>query len=219
MARIMIGYPCPYKGTSLAKNNCRIDAQTVRGWKSHMSRQHGQFSQEQLSAIVGAVAPDPEKGRSLFLAEMDGKSEVPGQNTEAGEKTSVGGERRNESAPEQEKKTVPLKMKKLKKALSALPEMFLKAKGIVPDESDKEMIDGATEILEEMFGVSLEVPETAWIIRSRLLALLFPLGAMLLVWAKHEFKFKFTVEDKKEGEEVKPNGNAEPGLPKVNPNL
>lgn len=218
MARIMIGYPCPYKGTSLAKNNCRIDAQTVRGWKSHMSRQHGQFSQEQLSAIVGAVAPDPERGRSLFLAERDGKPEVPGQEAEAGEKTGIGGERRNETAPEQEKKTVPLKMKKLKKALSALPEMFLKAKGIVPDESDKEMIDGATEILEEMFGVSLEVPETAWIIRSRLLALLFPLGAMLLVWAKHEFKFKFTVEDKKEGEEVKPNGNATPET-KITPNL
>lgn len=216
----MIGYPCPYKGTPQQRNSCRIDAQTVRGWKGHMSRQHGQFSQEQLSAIVGAVAPDPEKGRSLFLAELDGKPEVLGQSNDVGEKTNIGGERQNESAPEQQKKTVPLKMKKLKKALSALPEMFLKAKGIVPDESDKEMIDGATEILEEMFGVSLEVPETAWVIRSRLLALLFPFGAILVVWAKHTFKFNFAVEekDKKESEEVKPNGNATPET-KITPNL
>lgn len=218
----MTMYPCPYKDTEKGNKHCKRDNESLRGWKMHMTRQHGQWSQDQLQMLVGAAAPDPERGRSLFLAEIDGKSEVPGQNTEAGEKTSVGGGRTDETAPEQQKKTVPLKMKKLKKALSALPEIFLKAKGIVPDESDKEMIDGATEILEEMFGVSLEVPETAWVIRSRLLALLFPLGAMLLVWAKHEFKFKFTVEDKKEGEEVKPpetgrpNGNAEP---KITPNL
>jgi len=215
-------YPCPYKNTPQGNKHCKRDNESLRGWKMHMTRQHGQWSQDQLQSLVGANAPDPERGRSLFLAERDGKSEVPGQETEAREKTGLGDElRSDEPAPEQVKKTIPLKMKKLKKALSALPELFLKAKGIVPDESDKEMIDGATEILEEMFGVSLEVPETAWIIRSRLLALLFPFGAILVVWAKHTFKFNFNVEDrdKKEGEEVKPNGNAAPDPTKVNPNL
>jgi hypothetical protein len=211
-----MGYPCPYKGTPQGKNSCRIDPQTLRGWKGHMSRQHGQFSDEQLAAIVGAAPPDPERGKSLFLSEIDGKPEVPGQNTETRETTGLGGEKQGEPAPEQQKKTVPLKMKKLKKALSTLPATFLKAKGIVPDEDDKEMIDGATEILEEMFGVSLEVPETAWVIRSRLLALLFPLGAMLLIYVKHTFKLKLTVDETKEGEGIRPNGDAEP---KLNPNL
>src|SRR6266436_3074749 len=108
-----MGYPCPHKGTVKETRNCRKDPESIRGWKHHMTKQHGQYSEGELSLIVGATPPDPERGRSLFLGEM-GKPEVLGQETEARETTSVGGEPK-EPAPEQQKKIVPIKMKKFKK--------------------------------------------------------------------------------------------------------
>lgn len=202
-----MSYACPYKGTEKAVKQCARDAESVRGWKKHMSRQHGQYSESELAAIVGAQPIDPERGKSLFLAEMGGQTDTPGQGATE-EKLRDGAEtlKPDGTAPEPKTKVVPLKMKKLKKALSSLPKQFLKAKGVTPDADDMEIIDGAEEILEEMFGVSLEVPESAFVIRSRLLALLFPLGAMLLVWLKHEFKLKLLVTDAN----AKPNGDANP---------
>jgi hypothetical protein len=144
-----------------------------------MSRQHGGYDDAQLAAIVGAPAPDAERGRSLFLAEADSVDATLPQTGEEPKPSSP-------AAPSLEPvKRVPFKSKKLKKFFSSIPQVFLKAKGIEPDDDDKEMIDTATEMLEEMFGVAFEVPEDMWVIRSRWLALLFPFGAIVIIWAKH----------------------------------
>lgn len=194
-------YECPHG----CKAQGKPIAASVRGWKKHMTRNHSGYTDEQLAAIVGAAPPDRQRGREAFLFEA---GKVPGQDESAiGEKTDAEGT--GSPDPEQAaaapvSKVVPLKMRKLKKAMASLPLVFLKAKGIEVDDDDREIIDGAQEILEDMFGVSIEVPESAWVIRSRLIALLFPLGAILLVWAKHALPAELMkrMEAAKESEKV-----------------
>jgi len=175
-------YECP-KGCK-AQGGKPIAA-TIRGWKKHMSRNHGGWNETQLAAIAGAQAPSAN-GKSLFADDVENiiSGGVPGQSERPPEEAS--GDSPTQAGPEQVKR-VPFKSKKFRKFLSSLPEVFLKAKGIETDADDKELIDTASEMLEEMFGIAFEVPDSMWVIRSRWLALLFPIAACALVWAKHEF--------------------------------
>lgn len=189
-----MSFPCPYKDDPGRKTkHCARDAESIRGWKTHMSRQHGGYDEGQLGAIVGAAVPNPDAGRITFLGEID-STDTPGLFDPDREKTgqdtptegnAVGVAGATRTAPEQPKKRVKFKPKAMREFLSELPEMFFKAKGIEPDDSDKKLLDAASEMLEELFGVSFEVPDTEWVIKSRLLALLFPFAAVLVVYAKH----------------------------------
>src|SRR6202035_3008460 len=101
-------YPCPYKDTKRGERNCRVNFETVRGWKKHMTNAHGQFTEEQLEAIVGAAPLDKEKGRAEFLSEPDPPATVDGEPVHIELDGTVSAE-----TPETEpvKKIVPLKMK------------------------------------------------------------------------------------------------------------
>jgi hypothetical protein len=144
-----------------------------------MTHNHGGYDDAQLGAIVGSQAPNVEGGRAAFLA-LANNEDTP----QTPEPKNGKPEKSNEPTSEA-KKTVQFKSKKLRKFFSSIPELVLKTKGIEADEDDKELIDTATELLEEMFGVSFEVPDSMWVIRSRWLALLFPIGAVLIVYIKH----------------------------------
>lgn len=54
-------------------------AQTIKGWKRHMTATHGDYTQEELDAIVGVVSPDSSSGREQFLSEAEKPAqELPG---------------------------------------------------------------------------------------------------------------------------------------------
>jgi len=194
-------YECPHGCKSQGKQPV---AATVRGWKKHMTQRHGGWQEAQLAAIVGNVAPSAN-GHGLFDADAERIiSGLPGQTPlHEGKAVEEPDSSTQTAAPEQSPiKRVQLKSKKLRKFLSSLPEVFLKAKGIEPDADDKELIDTASEMLEEMFGIALEVPEEMWVIRSRWVALLIPIFAVALVWMKHEFTAQL-FKSKEQAEEQK----------------
>ena len=184
-----MGYPCPYKGTQRALQQCARDPETVRGWKKHMTRQHSGYDDGQLAVIVGAVGIDKDAGRAAFLNESDSPGiDTPGQGEKAGTSTTGEGDSQRPTAPAPEPvKRVPLKSERFMKFLNTLPEKIFKEKGIELDEEDKEMMATGTEMMEGLFGVAFEVPESMWVIRSRWMALFFPLGAIALVYLKHTF--------------------------------
>jgi hypothetical protein len=166
-------------------------ASSIRGWKHHMTKQHGGWTPEEIAAVTGTASIDPAQGKSLFMSEIDGGIQTP----DAGkEKIDEDGNLAPEQTKEPPVKRVQFKSKKLRKFLSSLPELVLKAKGVTADEDDRELMDGASEMMEEMFGIAFEVPDTQWVIKSRLFALLFPIAAVFLVWAKHEFSFNLNKE-------------------------
>lgn len=189
-------YDCPH---GCMRNGKKIPITTVRGWKKHMSLAHQEWSEDQLSAVVSAMPADMDAGKAAFLAE-DGEAE-PEQTI--GEKTD-NPRAETPSAPlPNPVKRVPLKSKKMKKFISGMPEIFLKSKGITMDADDKEIIDTASEMIEELFGIAFEVPDTQYIVRSKWIALLFPLVAMLVVWGKHAITFAPKPEEKSlEAQEV-----------------
>jgi len=190
-----MNYACPFANTKRGTKACLGQSgtgfPTVRGWKGHMSRSHDGYDEKQLAAIVGAVETDPVAGRAAFLAESDSPSvDTPGVGKEAAVNTDgegVAGQGRPTVQPPEPVKRVPLKSERFLKFLNTLPEKIFKEKGIELDDEDKEMMATGTEMMEGLFGVAFEVPESIWVIRSRWMALLFPLGAIALVYLKHTF--------------------------------
>jgi hypothetical protein len=181
-------YECPNGCTS---QGGKPIAKSVQGWKHHMSRQHKGWSEEQLAAaLIKSSGRGTDANKSLFLAEGSGAG-APGQGKEADKKPlgeGDGQDRPNVPASEPPK-IVQFKSKKFRKFISALPETLFKKKGIELDADDKEILDTGSELLEEMFGVAFEIPDAQWVIRSRWVALLFPIGAIFLVYLKHTFSF------------------------------
>jgi len=180
-----------------------IVIESLRGWKKHMTYAHKGYEKQELEAVMalGAGGAAPGKGRDQFLAEAEAgpaREDQPQGKVEGETARGAGAAPADVGEPT---KRVPLKTKKLKKFLSSIPEVFLRSKGIVPDDDDKDLMDGATELLEEMFGISFEIPETMWVIRSRFVAVVFPLAAMLLVWAKHQFGIQLGFGGKKNAEQ------------------
>lgn len=181
-------YECPH---GCKAQGGKPIAATIRGWKKHMTRNHGGYDDAQLAAIVGAAAPNPETGRARFLSEVDTVdtpglfAEADGETTRAESPMEGNAVDAARSTPEPAKKRVKFKPKAMREFLSGLPEMFFKSKGIETDEADKNLLDAASQMLEELFGIEFEVPDTNWVIKSRLLALLFPFAAVLVIYAKH----------------------------------
>lgn len=159
-------------------------AATIRGWKKHMTRNHREYTEEELAAVVGAVPPDSERGRELFLSEAGDTTELPPQ------------EPRDPEAEAEAKRVVNLdktskrltgKLNKTKEKLAgAVPRVLnvvLKEKApdmVLTDSEQKEVADSMEEVFE-MLDVTFAVEPYAYVLQSRLWALLIPLATVLAI--------------------------------------
>jgi len=189
-------YPCPYKGTEKGNKHCNRDADTVRGWKVHMTRQHSEYTQEQLQQVLGASGGNTEEGRSQFLAELEREGDAPGALGDAVASPTKDNPTPTDPAPE---KTVALKTDATGKKLSAkfnkfktrLADQFpkaidaaLKDKGSEwqMDESDRGILTESIESCFEVLDIEFKVAPINMQLSNPLWVLLLPVLALLLVF-------------------------------------
>ncbi len=195
-------YRCPYA-------DCAKGLTTLAGWKGHMSRKHGSFSEAQLlAASQGDVVDDVKSRMEQFAGNLDG---VPVTINEDGSVTEKPQPAKVADAlplpsPTRKVRATP---KNLTRVLSGIPEKILEALGITPDNEDKKAIEESADFLQDIFGFDFEVDEKKTTIRSRWWAFLWVGGVIGLVWIKHKgsamFKMPnptdetaFPAEEKKE---------------------
>jgi hypothetical protein len=171
-------------------------AATIRGWKKHMTHAHGQWTEDQLAAIVGASAPNAESGKAEFLAEAEN---TPGLASESGEKTAEGkpaqqGDGKPQKPAPEEIAYIPLRSKKLRKFFGGLIGKFVSESSVELDADDQGMIDEAFDQLEELFPIVFAVPKKQMIIESRIAAVAVPLSGLALVYIKHSLSWKWIKE-------------------------
>jgi hypothetical protein len=188
-----MNYLCPYKGTPQGIKICESPFSTPRGWKGHMTRQHGEYTQEQLAAALGAVAPDSEAGRALFLSE--------------GSVTDDSGATPNVEVvnEEEEAKTKKLKTDAAAKKLSAKFNKFqekiterltealsnsVKEKGpewAMSDE-DRELFAESLENCFEVLDVQFNITPINATLTNPLWVLLLPLMVLALIFGPKAMK-------------------------------
>lgn len=172
-------------------------ASTIRGWKSHMSRQHKGWEDNELAAVLASVpsssadpAPSsPGSGKEAFLKENEGST-----------KSAIQIDRPPHSTPEQEQaKAVKIKteeigkkfnskLNKMKKRIGeALPKAVSKAvaeKGpawqLTTDDSELlgESVENALDVLD----IDFQITPFSTVLTNPLWALLLPALALLLVF-------------------------------------
>lgn len=164
-------------------------AATIRGWKKHMTKQHGEWTQEQLAVLVGASTPNPEAGRSLFLSEdaaapegkPDDGTEAPGTPTDT-EAASV--KLKTDAAS----RKVSAKMNKMqKKFADKIPQLLNKAleqKGAEwqLDDSDKELLSESVENCFDVLDVEFAMAPISAKLSNPLWVLLLPLLALAIIF-------------------------------------
>jgi hypothetical protein len=200
-----MGYPCPYKGTPQGIKVCERDAETVRGWKGHMSRNHKEWTQEQLQTALGATAVDSERGRELFLSEVDGVTDGPPASSAA---TGEGKEeaRPSQSQPSSEK-VREIKTDATARKLSAKFDKFqkkvterltqalsnaVKEKG--PEwemtQEDRELFSESIENCFEVLDIKFNIAPIAVELTNPLWVLLLPALVLLLIFVPKAVKLK-----------------------------
>lgn len=55
-----MSFPCPYLGTEQATPHCKRPSLNIRGLKTHLTRQHGGWTTDQIQAALEANPPMPE---------------------------------------------------------------------------------------------------------------------------------------------------------------
>ena len=194
-------YPCPYKGTDKATEHCKRDADTPRGWKVHMTRQHQEYSQEQLAAVLGASGGSSEAGRSQFLDELE-QGAITGE-TEARQATVTPID--GVSQPTAEEKTVAIKtdaaarklsakFNKFKKQLSdKIPQAFnsaIKDKGDEwqMDAAEQEMLSESIENCFEILDIEFKIAPINKQLSNPLWVLILPALVLLLIFGTKGIK-------------------------------
>src|SRR5215472_13466576 len=89
-------------------------ASTIRGWKIHMNKSHGGWTDEMLANVAGAKAPSPN-GKGLFESEVEKVlSGVPGEEnrTTEGAESTAAAEGSSPQPPPEQVKRVQFKSKK-----------------------------------------------------------------------------------------------------------
>lgn len=171
-------------------------AATIRGWKKHMTHAHGQWTDEQLAAIVGASTVTPEDGKAQFLAESGenptllGFSSLEDATSGSKEEKPKKDDKPQKPAPE-EIAYIPLRSKKLRKFVGGLIGKFVSESNVELDADDQGMIDEAFDQLEELFPIVFAVPKKQMIIESRIAAVAVPLSGLALVYIKHSLSWKW----------------------------
>jgi hypothetical protein len=174
-------------------------AASPRGWKKHMTRQHGGYTQEQLAAALGAVAPDSEVGRDLFLSEADGVTDSPSNRDgdtgeEQGEGKISSPEKIKEIKTDAAARKLSAKFNKfqkkiteqLTKALSSAVEE--KGSEWAMDEGDQEMFKESLENCFEVLDVEFNIAPITAQLTNPLWVLLMPLLALALIFVPKAIK-------------------------------
>jgi hypothetical protein len=159
-------------------------ASTIRGWKLHMTNQHGGFADEQLQAVLGASTKTPEEGKLEFLSEAD-KPLTPEQVAEFD-----GAPAPTPSVPvktEAVSRRLSGKMNKFKKTIAdKFPRMIENALRDQPElalsESDRELLTEGVENSLDVLEVDFQVAPISKTLTSPWWALIFPLLALIIVF-------------------------------------
>jgi len=160
---------------------CGKVCKSLQGWKMHMSGAHGGYDSSDVAQIVGETSPDTLSAKMNALADslpIDGTEQPSEQSSATTPQPSAPA-----PAPEKRIKATP---KKLKRILGDIPSKILEGNGIVLDDDDREGLDEAAEFMAGIFGVEFSIPESKYVIESRFVGLLWVVGIMCLVWAKHK---------------------------------
>jgi hypothetical protein len=183
-------YECP-KGCKAAGN--KPIAATIRGWKKHMTKQHGGFSDEELSAIIASV-PMPsspsgsESGKDAFLKENE--APLPG---------AIPIDRPRNTPEEEQAKAVKIKtdemakrynqrINKMRKRISeALPRAVgeaVKKKGPIwqLSQDDSELLSESVENSLDVLDIDFQITPISATLTNPLWVLLLPFLALLLIF-------------------------------------
>jgi hypothetical protein len=173
------------------RNGKPIPINTLRGWKHHMTHAHGQWTDEQLQKIVGNGQEGTRVTGHGSLEEY--AKTLPEDAARLGEEPSTtvtespsSGAQATAAPAEPKVRKVTAGMKKFRKMVNEIPKSFFRGQGIEPSEEEQNAIDEAMDFLQELFGIAIEVSESNFIIRSRFIALLYPLTVLLFVFFKHK---------------------------------
>jgi hypothetical protein len=164
---------------------CRKACKSLQGWKMHMSGAHGGYDSADLTQITGESAPDtlPAKMNALADSLPVDPSLFPNQPSDSSTGATPQPVPAPTPPPEKRIKATP---KKLKRILGDIPSKILESNGIESDDDDREGLDEAAEFMAGIFGVEFSIPESKYVIESRFVGLLWVVGIMCLVWAKHK---------------------------------
>ena len=182
-------YECP---EGCKATNGQPIAATVRGWKMHMTRSHGGWTEDQLKALVDVGAGTPSSGgKEAFLREGEESEKLAEAPIEGAPK----------STPEQEaQKVVALKTDamgkkfnaKLNKMKSKIAEALPKALSKAVEEKGPEwaLNDDDTALLAEsvencfdVLDIDFKITPFSTVLSNPLWVLILPLLACVLVFA------------------------------------
>ncbi len=169
-------------------------AASIRGWKKHMTRQHGGYDEAELAAIVGAVPPDAERGREQFLSEAEsqqdtsqttGKIEGEAQSSESGRPASPN---TVNIKKEQMARKFSARMNKFKEKLAARLTQGINLIAIdkSPDwalnEDDEKLFAESLENCFEILDIDFQIRPVQKTLENPLWVLALPLVALLMIF-------------------------------------
>ncbi len=173
---------------------CGQTFDSLRKIKSHMSRIHGGFDDEELAAIVGG-SPG-EAGVRERMAGFADAIPLGGSTFEDAPSKPGSGTSGEDRPPEPEAKRVKATPKKAKKLVAGLLEKLVVALKIKPDNEDKETLEEASNFLSDMFGVEFSIPQSKYVVESRFWAFVWVAAVVGIIYIKHNFKTIFMTPNK-----------------------
>lgn len=169
---------------------CGAVSKTLKGWKGHMARAHGGWNDDDLRRVLGGDTEGDYKKRMEQFA-VGGETQTETPQGEGGAESPSGAPPPKITPLEPTVRRVRATPKKLKKIISALPRKMLEEQGITLDEEDNEAIEECSEFLTELFGFDFEIDQKKVTLHSRVWALVWVVGVMFMVYAKHKFSNVF----------------------------
>lgn len=190
MSTVLNIYECP--------NGCKAQggkpiASSIRGWKKHMTRNHGGYDQSQLDAILGTSAPDSSRGRELFLSEIDSPNEPAQAGTLPDSPASAPAslpdpERETRLKKEAMARKFSAKLNKFKEKVSArlADGVNLIAKDKGPEweitEDDRELLGESIENCFEILDVDFQIRPLTKTLENPLWVLALPIIALVMIF-------------------------------------
>jgi hypothetical protein len=187
-------YECPRGCKSQGQ---RPIASTIRGWKKHMTRQHGGYEKSELDAIIGNQSQDAESGRAKFLSEagldysgglFDGQTPLPETPEEQKKRKEEQAQKEIDLKTDAVSKKFSGKLNKMKDAIAQkFPEALSNA---IKDKGPEWQLSGEdTELFAEsirncfdVLDIDFRIVPISTVLTNPLWVLLMPLLALCLIF-------------------------------------